>query len=78
MLTVKLLVLSIAKSSYSVLSVFSIINYTHPCYWAHVSTRRRGAMCTLPDLVQPTMLKRSATKIMQLNMKCGNKKYGEK
>jgi hypothetical protein len=34
-------------------------------------------MCTLHDLAQPTTLARSATKIMQLNMKRGNKKYGE-
>jgi len=36
-----------------------------------------GPMCTLHDLAQPTMLERSATKIMQLSMKCGNQKYGE-
>jgi len=35
-----------------------------------------GPMCTLHDLAQPTTLERS-TKIMQLNMKCGNQKYGE-
>lgn len=28
--------------------------------------------CTLHDLAQPTTLERSATKILQLNMKCGN------
>jgi hypothetical protein len=37
----------------------------------------QGPMFTLHDLAQITMLERSATKIMQLNMKCGNKKYGE-
>jgi hypothetical protein len=36
-----------------------------------------GPMCTLDDLAQSAMLERSATKIMQLNMKCGNQKYGE-
>jgi len=36
-----------------------------------------GPTCTLHDLAQPTMLERSATKIMQLNMKCGNQKYGK-
>lgn len=34
-------------------------------------------MFTLHELAQTTMLERSATKIMQLNMKCGNQKYGE-
>jgi len=34
-----------------------------------------GPMCTLHDLAQPTTLERSATKIMQLNMKWRNKKY---
>jgi len=45
MLTVKLLVLSIAESSCSALCVFGIINCTHPCccYQAHISTCRRGA-----------------------------------
>ena len=45
MLTIKLLVLSIAESSCSALCVFWIINCTHPfyCYWANVSTCRRGA-----------------------------------
>jgi len=34
-------------------------------------------MCTLHVLAQPTTLERYATKIMQFNTKCGNRKYPE-
>jgi hypothetical protein len=81
MQTVKVLVvLSTAASSCSLLYKLRIMYYTPPCYaigptWNR--HHRQWPMCTQHGLTQPTMLDRSAGKMMQLNVKGQNQKYDQ-
>jgi hypothetical protein len=81
MQTVKLIVvLSTAASSCSLLCLLRNMYCTPPCNAIGTTSNRHHRewpMCTQYGLTQPTMLDRSAGKMMQLNVKGQNQKYDQ-